>query len=177
MEDRDSIAALHVAVWRDTYRHLAPAAAYQALDETAREGHWDDLLGRDPAESMTVVAESAGSIVAFGHAGPSTHPALLGAGEIVHLFVHRDFQRAGLGHALLDELHSFLVQAGHLTVKLAVVIGNDRALRFYERRGSRVIGRFVDGVLWRSKNLIVELTGPTVESKLVHTESSWVNPP
>ena len=155
--DCENIAALHVEVWRETYRLLAPSSAYETLDESRRQEHWAELLARDPAQSHTVVAEANGCLVAFGHAGPSTHEAFLGSGEILHLYVHQRFQGVGLGRKLLDDLQSFLLSTGHLSIKLAVVLGNERALRFYERAGGRVVGRFVDGVLWRSENLIVEL--------------------
>ena len=154
--DRNQIAALHVTVWRETFRLLAPNSAYEALDESRRQEHWTELLARDSARSRTVVAEANGDLVSFGHAGPSTHEAFLGAGEIVLLYVHQLFQGAGIGRQLLDDLQSFLLDRGHRSVNLAVVNGNDGALRFYERAGGRVVGRYVDGVLWRSENLIVE---------------------
>jgi GNAT superfamily N-acetyltransferase len=166
-DDCEKIAELHVTVWRETYRLLAPSSAYEALDESRRQEHWAELLARVPAQSRTVVSETNGRVVAFGHAGPSTHQAFLGSGEIVHLYVHQLFQGAGLGHMLLDDLQSFLLGAGHLSIKLAVVAGNDRALRFYEQAGGRVVGRYVDGVLWRSENLIVELANPTTHDEPV----------
>jgi ribosomal protein S18 acetylase RimI-like enzyme len=165
--DCEKIAALHVKVWRETYRLLAPNSAYEALDESRRQQYWAELLARDPAKSRTVVAEANGRVVAFGHAGPSTHQAFLGSGEIVHLYVHQRFQGVGLGRRLLDDLHSFLFGAGHLSVKLAVVAGNDGAIRFYEQAGGRVVGRYVDGVLWRSENLLVELANPTTHGEPV----------
>ena len=59
-EDLDALARLHVLVWRDTYRLLAPASAYEALDESKRRRHWEELLQRDPAQWQTVVAEHDG---------------------------------------------------------------------------------------------------------------------
>ncbi len=155
-EDRDQLAALHVTVWRETYRILAPSSAYDALDESHRQEHWDVLLARSSAESRTVVADVNGRLVAFGHAAPATHEALIGAGEIVHLYVHPEFQGAGLGRQILDDLRAFLCDTGHQLVRLAVVSGNEGALRFYERAGGRPVGQYVDGVLWRSENVIVE---------------------
>ncbi len=155
--DRDALAALHVLVWRDTYRDLAPATAYRALDETNRRSHWDDLLQRDSATALTLVAESGGSLAGFGHASPGTHEVMVGAGEVVHLYVDPAFQGRGIGMTMLRELTRFLTAAGHTVVRLAVVRGNDQAVRFYERAGGRIIGEFVDGVLWRSDNHIIEI--------------------
>ncbi len=158
LDDLDELARLHVDIWRDTYRDLAPTSAYEALDLPARTEHWADLLGRGPS-STTIVAEEpaehghAGRLVAFGHAGPATHELVGNGGELVHLFVHRDFQRSGLGYQLFQELMLFLCTAGHSKVVLDVVEGNDHAVRFYERAGGALTGSHVTGQLWRSKNL------------------------
>lgn len=157
VDDRDPIAALHVDVWRATYRELAPTAAYQALDEARRAGHWHELLQRDPQESVTLVVEDQnGAIVAFGHAGPGQHDVMRGAGEVLHLYVHGRVAGLGIGRLLFAELVAFLRCAGADRVRLAVVEGNERAIAFYERAGGRCTGTFVDGVLWRSNNLIYE---------------------
>lgn len=152
--DRDAIAALHVDVWRATYRSLAPAAAYDALDEERRKPHWEELLGREAESSLTLVAEEDDVLVAFGHASPGLHPAMDGAGEIVHLYVRPDRQGLGLGRWLFDELAAFLAERGSTEIRLAVVDGNVPAIAFYERLGGRCVGRFTDGVLWRSENLV-----------------------
>ncbi len=154
--DRDALAALHVLVWRDTYGRLAPAVAYEALDEAKRREHWDELLVRDPDRWVTLVAALDGALVGFGHAGPGTHQVMHEAGEVIHLYVDPTWQRRGIGSALLGQLRQFLTDSGYSVVKLAVVSGNDHAVRFYEREGGSVVGNFVDGVLWRSNNIIVE---------------------
>jgi GNAT superfamily N-acetyltransferase len=147
-----------VLVWRATYRTLAPSAAYEALDVDRRTAHWSDLLERDEAHSATFVADHEGQLVGFAHAGPGSHEAMEGSGEVVHLYVDPAVQGFGIGPQLLNEARAFLSIAGPATVRLAVVRGNDDALRFYEREGGRVVGTFVDGVLWRSENVIVEFT-------------------
>ncbi len=156
--DRDALAALHVLVWRDTYGLLAPAVAYEALDEVKRREHWDELLVRDPDHWVTMVATLDGALVGFGHAGPGTHEVMHEAGEVVHLYVDPTSQGRGIGRALLRQLKQFLTGSGHSVIKLAVVADNDHAVRFYEREGARVVGNFVDGVLWRSDNLVMEFT-------------------
>ena len=86
---------------------------------------------------------------------PSTRQ---GTGEVVHLYVDPSVQGQGIGGALLREMTAFLHASGFSVVRLAIVRGNDQALRFYERNGGRVVASFVDGVLWRSDNLVIELS-------------------
>ena len=155
-DDLDALARLHVLVWRETYRALAPASAYEALDELKRRDHWEDLLSRSPARSLTLVAELDGCLIGFGHAGPGGHEVMAGAGEIVHLYVDASSQGRGFGRTLLHGLISFLNASGYTTIRVAVVRDNDRAVQFYERAGGQVVGHFVDGVLWRSHNVVVE---------------------
>ncbi len=157
-EDLGALARLHVVVWRDTYRLLAPESAYLALDESTRRKHWEVLLRRDPAHWQTLVAEHDGNLAGFSHSGPGKHDVLAGAGEVVHLYVDPSLQGRGIGRTLLRASIAFLRASGFSAVKLAVVRGNDRAIRFYEREGGRVVAHFVDGVLWRSDNAVVEFT-------------------
>ena len=81
---------------------------------------------------------------------------MTGAGEIVHLYVDPSSQGRGIGRTLLHRLTLFLEATGWSRIKLAVVRGNDQAVRFYKREGGRVVGGFVDGVLWHSENLVIE---------------------
>ena len=157
-DDLDALARVHVLVWRDTYRLLAPESAYLALDESKRRRHWEELLRRDPAQWQTLVAEHDGQLAGFSHSGPGKHEVLAGTGEVVHLYVDPSSQGRGIGSTLLRASITFLHASGFAAVKLAVVRGNDRAIRFYEREGGRVVAHFVDGVLWRSDNVVVEFT-------------------
>ena len=65
-------------------------------------------------------------------------------------------REVSIGRTLLHRLTLFLEATGWSRIKLAVVRGNDQAVRFYKREGGRVVGEFVDGVLWHSENLVIE---------------------
>ncbi len=80
------------------------------------------------------------------------------AGDVIHLYVDPTSQGRGIGRALLRQLRQFSAGRGNSVIKLAVVAGNDHVVRFYEREGARVVGNFVDGVLSRSDNLVMEFT-------------------
>jgi len=154
--DAEGIAALHVEVWRDTYRHLAPADAIRLLDQTRRLPQWQAIL--DPLHSDTgaLVAEVAGQPVGVIAHGPARHPALRAATEIKHLYVHRKAQGSGVGRALLMAAFGWLRDGNCPEVALAVVHQNTKARAFYRRMGGRECGTFVDpGPLWRSENVVV----------------------
>ena len=153
--DAAAVARLHVEVWRETYRAIAPADAYAALDETVRGRRWAEILAAPQPGRSVLLAESEGALAGFGMAGPPSDPAFGARAELRSLYIDRRFQRRGLGRLLLDRLRRDMAAAGYPGVALAVVVGNDRAVAFYEALGGQRIGRMTDpGPLWRSDNLV-----------------------
>jgi GNAT superfamily N-acetyltransferase len=75
-----------------------------------------------PRDHEIWVAEDEGCVVAFAALGEST---------LGHLYVHPDFHGRGFGTALLDKTKE--VRPGGFT--LWTFPANERACRFYERRG------------------------------------------
>lgn len=151
--DADAIAALHLDVWRRTYRDLAPAEAFRALDLAARQRTWRGLLASPKPDSVTLVAETEGVIAGFAHGGAPGDPVYGDMGEVKYLYVATAFARRGVGRRLLGALASRLVEHGYRGIGLGVVVGNEPALAFYRALGGRVIGRYADpGPLWRSEN-------------------------
>lgn len=154
--DAPVIARLHVAVWRRTYRDLAPAAAVEALDETRRRARWSQLLAAADPERIVILAEIDGALAGFAEAGRASAPEIGERWEIKHLYVDGGFARRGIGRALLGAAAARLAERDRRGVALGVVVGNAPALAFYTALGGRIVGRYADpGPLWRSDNLIV----------------------
>ena len=152
--DAAAIARLHATRWQEAYATLAPPAAREALDEAHRRAGWDRTLAE--GKGRTIVAEEDGRLAGFVHLGPASQPELGEAGEIKHLYVAAEASGRGTGTALLRQALATLAEDGHRTATLAVVEGNDGALRLYRRLGGTEVGGFVDaGPLWRSRNRIV----------------------
>jgi len=155
LDDAPAIARLHVAVWRETYRHLAPAEAFAKLDEAVRLRSWTEILATPQPRQSALVAEYDGMLAGFGLAGPSAAAEFGGRAEVKYLYVDGRFQRRGIGRALLTRLRQDMAAVGFAGIALAVVNGNDRAVAFYEALGGRCVGRMTDpGPLWRSDNLL-----------------------
>lgn len=151
--DAEAIAALHVDVWRRTYRDLAPQAAYDALDLAVRRRSWRSMLATPKPGSVTLVAEKDGALAGFAHGGAPSDSAYGDRGEVKYLYVATAFARQGIGRMLLATLAGRLAGRGYRGIGLGVVVGNDPALAFYRALGAEVIGRYADpGPLWRSDN-------------------------
>ncbi|WP_158617207.1 GNAT family N-acetyltransferase [Falsigemmobacter faecalis] len=150
----EELAAFHVAVWRATYRDLAPAEAYARLDEALRLPQWQAVLAH-PAHWLRVLREG-GDLIGLIHTAPGAGEIMGGCGEICHLYIRPDQQGRGLGQQLLQEALGALRLAGHRRAALAVVAQNHSARAFYRRCGGREDLAFTDpGPLWRSDNLRV----------------------
>lgn len=155
LADAPAIAALHDRVWRETYRDLATPEAWEALTEDLRLIRWREILADPDPRRVTLLAEDAGRLLAFGTACAPTEAIFGGRGEVRWLHVAAGARRTGLGRRLMAALAGQLQAWGYDGCALAVVVGNDPALAFYRRLGGREIGGYADpGPLWRSENIV-----------------------
>ncbi|MDL2397747.1 GNAT family N-acetyltransferase [Rhizobium mayense] len=156
MADATAIAGLHVAVWRDTYRELAPIEAFRVLDEAYREDKWAAALANPDRHQLVLVAEQGNRLVGIGAVGAPSQTAFEGRGEIRSLYVDPAIKRRGLGRRLMGKLAEHLAALQYPGAALGVVAGNDPAIAFYQSLGGRMIGRYTDpGPIWRSDNIVV----------------------
>src|SRR5690606_8251333 len=97
-------------------------------------------LAQAVAETLEriVVAEVDGIVVAW--CSRSARRAY-----IPYLFVMPELQRHGLGSALLRRMDTMVVLEGAERVQLETPADNVRAVRFYEKRGYRILALRADG--------------------------------
>jgi GNAT superfamily N-acetyltransferase len=137
----------------DQQIHLRPAQPEDSptIGDIWRTG-WDDgHLGHVPAELAAVRhAESFGARAAQ-RVGDTTVAVVGGevagfvmvvADEVEQVYVADHHRGAGVADLLLAEAERTIRDSGHGTAWLAVVAGNTRARRFYERRGWSDAGLF-----------------------------------
>lgn len=154
--DAPAIARLHLRSWRDAYRDLAPAEAYEGLTEAVRLARWADILSQPTPRHQTFVAEQAGRLLGIGVAAAPSEAAFGARGEVRSLYVDPDAKRLGVGRRLLGEVAAQLAEWGYAGVGLGVVAGNAPAIAFYESFGARALGAYQDpGPMWRSENIVL----------------------
>lgn len=119
-EDASAIAEIWYLGWRDGHLGSVPseliAARPEASFHTRAARRTDD----------TVVA------VVDGHLGGFV---MVAADEIEQLYVSASHRGQGVADLLIAEGERAIKDGGHPRAWLAVVAGNTRARRFYERRG------------------------------------------
>jgi ribosomal protein S18 acetylase RimI-like enzyme len=104
------------------------------------------------------VWEEDGAIQGFSAADPRD-------GSIFALFVHPDYERRGIGRALLPLACGALKERGHDTAVLTTEAGT-RAERFYRIDGWTEVGRQKDGQIVFQKSL---LGSPATESLIIRS--------
>ena len=155
--DAGQIASVHVRSWQVGYRGLLPDEYLDRLRPEDRAGRY--VLGTaDPSLPHTVVAVDKGAICGFATTAPARDSDSQGYGELCALYVDPPCWSRGVGRALLSAAERRLAVQGFDHGVLWVLVGNERAQRFYQahgwapdgaRRMDQVWGATVDEVRYR----------------------------
>jgi GNAT superfamily N-acetyltransferase len=134
VEDARAIAEVHVQAWRDAYRDILPADFLAGLSVAEREASWVDALER--GTPCLLVAEHAGRIVGFSCDGPCRDRGATATDqELWALYVVREHWSTGLGRRLWLASRQAMLERQATRISLWVIVGNERAMRFYESAG------------------------------------------
>jgi len=139
-QDAPTIAAIHVATWREAYRGLVPESHLSQLDPQRSADRFRAFIGSGQAESYLI--ESERTTVGFLTIGPSRDNDHTGedVGEIWGLYLAPAHWRCGLGMRACRRAEEILRAKGFGPIVLWVFEGNASARRFYEAMGYRPDG-------------------------------------
>jgi GNAT superfamily N-acetyltransferase len=142
-DDAATIARVHVASWRSTYRGLLPEDVLANLSVERREEMWrqqTETAEQDPRRGFVLVAEDdAERIVGFASAGPDREAASAFDGELYAIYLLEAHQGRGIGRALVDRVVDRFRRQGIRSMRTWVLEGNP-AEAFYRRLGGRRTG-------------------------------------
>jgi ribosomal protein S18 acetylase RimI-like enzyme len=144
-EDALAIARVHVRAWQAGYRGLVSGESLDRMKAEDRAPKYT-LGSADPDQPSTLVAE-APDIVGFVTIAPARGPDA-GSGEVAALHVDPTCWRQKIGAALLDAAHRRLAERGFTRAVLWLLVGNERALHFYQRHGWVPNGRTQTLEVW-----------------------------
>lgn len=145
-DDAPSVAGVHVRSWQAAYRGLLPDGYLDGLRPEERMARYN-LGSADPDAPRTVVAVDAGVLSGFASTGPCGEGAP-GVGELHALYVDPPWWGAGIGRTLIEEARSRMGQQGFTTAVLWVLVGNERARRFYQLDGWEEEGGVRQEIVW-----------------------------
>jgi GNAT superfamily N-acetyltransferase len=137
-EDARSVAEVHVASWRHTYRGLLPDQSLEGPSVDDREAMWLGSFADPDPKSGAVVADVDGRIVGFASFGPSRDEDVPErTGEVPAIYVDPSVLGTGVGRELFQAATLALRDAGFARATLWVLEANAPARRFYEKAGWR----------------------------------------
>lgn len=139
-EDIAALCTIRRQGWLDAY--TGPPIGFSStellqsidFDSAATQAAWRDRLRAEGA--ICLVAQAASDREPLGYI-EARGPTPLGSAEILALYVMRKARGAGLGSTLVQ---SALNRLGDGPVRVAVAVGNARAVAFYHK-----VGFLVDG--------------------------------
>lgn len=140
--DAEALARVHVRSWQGAYAGLLPQELLDGLSVEQRAEQWRSILAGDAGSGrLTYVADDGGTVVAFAHVGPCRdEDAGPSDGEVYAIYADPERFGQGAGRALMDAALGALAAAGYRAVRLWVLSGNERAIRFYRAAGFRPDG-------------------------------------
>ena len=130
-------------LWRSLHRHHRSVADLPVLADDdlswqrRRDGYRALLGGGDAFVLLAAVGDApvGYAVVKIRPGDDDTWPVGAHLAELISLAVAPEARGEGLGSALMDAVDAELERRGVRDLEVAVMAGNDRALRFYERRG------------------------------------------
>lgn len=142
-QDREGRAWVHYQAWRETYPGLIPDSVLAAhtLERCWKQAH-DRRFSSSTNTFVALDREDGDRVVGFATLSHQARDFVSAreAGEVVALYVLRDYQGKGVGRALLERCLACLPCP---RVALFVLEGNEKAIRFYEHMGFRLTGHRV----------------------------------
>ena len=116
----DHLAQLWHQGWHDAHGHIAPAGLVKA---------------RTLEQFRARMAAALADTFVIGPKGAPDGFFMLKDDELYQFYVARAARGSGVADALMETAEAEFVRRGVVTPWLACGIGNDRAARFYEKRG------------------------------------------
>ncbi|KAB2488218.1 GNAT family N-acetyltransferase [Priestia endophytica] len=138
MKDEDISQVQHVAKtgWHDTYKEIIPLNIQEVFLNFA---YSHKMLQERIRQSVMLVAEYNGEIVGFANYSPIKKE---NQSELSAIYIQPEFQRRGIGTALLTE--GIKTLRGIREIFVNVEKENKVGTSFYKRKGFKIISEFDD---------------------------------
>jgi ribosomal protein S18 acetylase RimI-like enzyme len=136
--DEEGIARVHDEAWRDAYRGVIPGKELERMVQRRGPLWWRHAIR---AGTRLIVLDFADTIAGYSSYGRNRMPALGYGGEIFELYLLPEYQGVGLGARMFKAARNDLATHGFGSFVVWALGENDRAMKFYQRRGGAVVRR------------------------------------
>jgi ribosomal protein S18 acetylase RimI-like enzyme len=141
-DDAAALADLFARCFTETFGHLYRPDDLEAFLASVTAETFAEELGSP--DFVIRVAETGSRLIGFAKIGPSAVPIETPpeTAELRQIYVLRPWHGRGVAQQLYDWAEEEARRRRHKHLQLTVYIENERARRFYERRGFVGIGRY-----------------------------------
>lgn len=136
-DDAWAVATVHARCWHETYRQLVPDELLPAVTAERRFPPRVRVLSDPTIGSFVACHTEAGDVIGFADCGPLRNSARSVSGEIYALYLLASHHGQGVGFGLFAACVRELLGRGHISLKVSVLAGNQKARRFYQEAGGR----------------------------------------
>ncbi len=128
-----SLAACHIACWREAYRGLVPDHVLAAFDLDRRADQWDRIQEKNPG--VPTLAVRGAEVIGFAATGDSRDDSPPTPRELNAMYVRAAWYGTGVAQALMRAVLDPTV-----VTSLWVFEENPRAQAFYRKHGFELDG-------------------------------------
>ena len=129
-KDAKAIATINVLGWKTTYCGLIPDDVLDKLSVTKKRiENFTNAISNCP---IFLLAENETGIIGYLNGGKPRTNEFPYPYEIYGFYIHPDFQRKGIGTALIN---AFKEKINGRSFCVCLLKGNEKALNFYQKMG------------------------------------------
>jgi ribosomal protein S18 acetylase RimI-like enzyme len=151
--DALTIAAIHIASWRDAYRSILDPAFLAGPIEEDRRSHWLGKLSTPSPDFLVDVASTGdGTLVGFAATLDNLHVLPEMRGRKIGATLLRSAARKLASQQAAEGLHLWVFEA------------NEPALGFYKRLGGQVVERTISQIPTENGRTILRVHWPALSA-------------
>ncbi len=130
VDDAAGLARVHVDSWRTTYPGIVPDAHLKSLSHEHSENKWREFFATT-RPFVYVAVNSERMIVGFASGGKEREGVPGYDGELYAIYLLKEYQRQGIGRALVLAIAQRLAESNLYSV-LVWVLADNPSRKFYE---------------------------------------------
>ncbi|TFG28444.1 MAG: GNAT family N-acetyltransferase [Promethearchaeota archaeon] len=141
ISDLNGIIRVNVETWDTSYRGVVPDSYIQGFKIRSKDKRWQKLLENMIKENIFLIAENnKAEIVGFAIGGLERTTYSSYEGELMGIYILKEYQRQGIGKALTRKIVKKLIEMKVNSMLVWVLESNPYRV-FYEDLGGKVVDK------------------------------------
>lgn len=137
--DAEQYAAVRIAAWTQAYQPFFEPGYLESLDPQVIASTWPGTV--EKLHAVVAMDETTDRMAGYALLGLSGFEGCQHLQEVKALYVHPDYQAAGVGRGLMARMVRATLKMGEQTLIIGAFRDNTRARAVYEGWGAREIGQ------------------------------------